>query len=145
MTLRHAKAAIVMASSLWTIGCAAEARSPEPIPIDRVECARCRMLISSAAGSGEILSLDDTRFYDDVGCLAADWAAHGSGARAFLRLPDGRWQDAQTASYARPQGADTAMGWGFVAFASPADATAADRDRHALTFADLLRLTGGHQ
>jgi len=133
-------------ASLWTIGCAAEARSPEPIPIDRVECSRCRMLISSDAGCGEILSAAaDTRFYDDVGCLAADWTTHGAGARAFLRLPDGRWQDAQTAAYARPQGAHTAMGSGFVAFASQAEATAADRDGHALTFDDLLRLTGGHQ
>src|SRR5262249_45052479 len=119
---------------------------PEPIPIDRVEYARCRMLISVDAGAGEILSsADDTRFYDDVGCLAADWVAHGAGARAFLRLPDGRWQDAQTASYARPPGAHTAMGSGFVAFASQAEAAAADREGHALTFGDLSRLTRGRQ
>ena len=36
------------------------------------------MLISSERGTGEIVSpTDDTRFYDDVACLAADWVQAG--------------------------------------------------------------------
>ncbi|HJZ74315.1 MAG TPA: hypothetical protein VKE51_21405 [Vicinamibacterales bacterium] len=102
--------------------------------------------MSSDAGGGEILSSsEDTRFYDDVACLAADWPAHRAGARAFLRLPGGRWQDALAASYARPRDAQTAMGSGFVAFASEAEAKAADRDGRAIAFDDLLRLTGGRR
>src|SRR5262245_63709061 len=98
MRMRYAMAALATAS-LWTLGCAAEARSPEPIPVDRVQCARCGMLVSSEAGGGEILSPSaETRFYDDIGCLAADWSAHRAGARAFIVLDGGRWTEAESAS-----------------------------------------------
>jgi hypothetical protein len=101
------------------------------------------MLISSEAGAGEILSpSDDTRFYDDIGCLAADWDAYRAGARAFVRLSGGRWEDARTASYARPGHAQTAMGSGFVAFETAAAARSADRDGRAMTLDDLVRLNG---
>ena len=102
------------------------------------------MLISSDRGAGQIVSTaEETRFYDDVGCLAADWAAHRGEARAFVRVAGGRWTDAQTASFARPADARTAMGSGVVAFATAADARAADRDGRAQTFDDVVRSTGG--
>jgi hypothetical protein len=131
-------------------GCTAQARSPETVPIDRVECARCRMLISSDQGGGQIVSSSaDTRFYDDIACLAADWAlrvrseqAGRTDAVAFVRLPDGRWLDAFAASYARPADTRTAMGSGFVAYASIAEARAADRSGRPLTFDEVARSTG---
>ena len=102
------------------------------------------MLISSEVGAGEIVSaLEETRFYDDVGCLAADWARHHpADARAFVRVADGQWRDASAVAFAQPLGARTAMGSGVEAQASIADAQAADRAGRALTFADLVRLTG---
>ena len=104
------------------------------------------MLISSERGSGEIVSADgDTRFFDDVACLAADWIAHARtprGDRAFVRLPGGAWADASAAAYARPASARTAMGWGVAAFASPADAEAADAGGRAMTFDEVVRLAG---
>ena len=91
--------------------------SAERLPVDRVECARCRMLISTEVGSAQIVSADaDTRFYDDVGCLAADWASHARADRAFVRVSTGAWIDAADAVYARPSAARTAMGSGFVAY-----------------------------
>ena len=64
-----------MLASATATACTTRTLSPEPLPLDRVECARCRMLISTDSGGGEIVSAtEDTRFYDDVGCLAADWA-----------------------------------------------------------------------
>ena len=142
MKSRHATFALVMAAS-WTIGCTAQARSPEPVPVDRVECARCRMLISSDSGGGEIVSSsEETRFYDDIGCLASDWVAHRDGARAYVRVAGGRWSAAAEASYAQPADARTAMGSGIAAFATVAEARAADRAGRALTFEDLIR-TGG--
>lgn len=100
------------------------------------------MLISSESGSGQILSSsEDTRFYDDIGCLAADWTAHRGDARAFVRTSGGGWADAQGASYAQPAGARTAMGSGVAAFATVADASAADRAGRALTFDDVVHLT----
>lgn len=130
-------------AALSTIACTAQARSPEPVPIDRVECARCRMLISSERGTGEIVSAtDDTRFYDDVACLAADWAQHGSTSSAFVRLVSGAWSDAHTAWYARPTGLRTAMGSGFVAFATEGEARAADAASRALRFDEILQQAG---
>jgi nitrous oxide reductase accessory protein NosL len=136
-------ATVLMIALPWTIGCTAQARSPEALPVDRVECARCRMLISSETGGGEIVSSsEDTRFYDDIGCLASDWMAHRDNARAYVRLAGGRWSEAEAASYAQPTGVQTAMGSGFAAFATIAEARAADRAGRALTFGEVIRLEG---
>lgn len=117
--------------------------SPELLPVDRVECARCRMLISTDRGGGEIVSAtEDTRFYDDIGCLAADWEAHRGDARAYVRVAGG-WRDVQTTSFAQPADARTAMGSGVVAFAAPGDARATDRAGRALTFSEIVRMSGG--
>jgi len=103
------------------------------------------MLISNERGSGEMVSADgDTRFYDDIACLAADWIAHAHaarGARAFVSLPGG-WTDVNDAAYARPASARTAMGSGIAAFASIDDAEAADDGGRAMTFDDVVRLSG---
>lgn len=101
------------------------------------------MLISSERGTGEIVSAtDDTRFYDDVACLAADWAQHGNGSTAFVRLAAGAWSNAHTAWYARPAGARTAMGSGFAAFATEAEARTADAAARALRFDEVLQHAG---
>ena len=142
MKTRSAAVALTIASSL-TIACTVHARSPEPVPVDRVECARCRMLISSDRGGGEIVSSsEETRFYDDIGCLAADWTTHGPDARPYVRIDGGRWSDAQLAFYAQPNGIQTAMASGLAAFATAAEARAADRDARALTFDDVVRMRG---
>jgi len=100
------------------------------------------MLISTDRGGGQIVSADDdTRFYDDIGCLAADWRAQSRDGRAFVRIGSG-WRDAMDASFARQAAAATAMGSGIVAFALPADARAADRDGRALTFDEVVRASG---
>ena len=100
------------------------------------------MLISSDAGSGQIVSSrDETRFYDDLGCLAADWPAHRDAATAFVRVAGG-WREARDASFARPAGLSTAMGSGVAAFATIAAARDADRDQRALTFDDVVVIAG---
>lgn len=101
------------------------------------------MLISTDSGGGQIVSADDdTRFYDDIGCLAADWQARSGNGRAFVRIAGGRWSDARDASFARPAAVATAMGSGIVAFALVAEARAADREGRALTFDDIVRASG---
>jgi hypothetical protein len=118
---------------------------PEPLPVDRVECARCRMLISTDSGGGEIVSAtDDTRFYDDIGCLAADWEAHHGEARAYVRVA-GEWRDVEATSFAQPADARTAMGSGVVAFAAPRDASAVDRAGRALGFSEIVRISEGRK
>ena len=141
------KMAALMIASLWIAGCAAQARSPEPVPVDRVECARCRMLLSSEAGAAQIVSTrDETRFYDDVGCLAADWserlrrgASAAGTSTPFVHLRGGGWRDARTAWFARPPAAHTAMGSGLVAYESADEAKAADRDARALGWDEVTR------
>jgi len=104
------------------------------------------MLISSERGTGEIVSpTDDTRFYDDVACLAADWVQHPDRTLAFVRLATGPWSAARTAWYARPEGSRTAMGSGLVAFASEAEARAADRAHRALRFDEIIQRAGEPQ
>lgn len=103
------------------------------------------MLISTDAGAAEIVSSrDDTRFYDDVGCLAADWkhriegdAAEAGRTTAFVRTGAG-WSDVRSAWFARPAGARTAMGSGLVVFATRDEAKAADRDGRALGWNDVV-------
>lgn len=102
------------------------------------------MLISSEAGSGEIVSAtEDTRFFDDVGCLAAAWDAHHEQSRAFVRVAAGQWSAVDMAFFAQPAGVRTAMGFGVAAFATASEARRADRDRRVLTFDDVVRLTRG--
>jgi hypothetical protein len=137
-------APLLLLDALLAIACTAQARSPEPVPVDRVECARCRMLISNDKGGGQIISPhDDTRFYDDIGCLAADWTSHPGGARAYVRTSGGRWRDAASVSYAQPAGVETPMASGFAAFDTPEEARSADRTNRVLTFDDVLHQIGG--
>ena len=104
------------------------------------------MLISSENGGGQIVSSsDDTRFYDDIGCLAADWAVRPAGAQAFVRIAGGVWSAVRDASYAQPNERQTAMGSGVAAFATIAEARAADRAGRALTFDDVVHLMGGQR
>jgi hypothetical protein len=103
------------------------------------------MLISTDSGAGEIVSAtDDTRFYDDIGCLAADWEAHHGDARAYVRVA-AEWRDVQATSFAQPADARTAMGSGIVALAAAADATVVDRAGRALTFSEVVRMSGGRK
>jgi hypothetical protein len=100
------------------------------------------MLISTDRGAAQIVSaVEDTRFYDDVGCMAADWPAHATRARAFVRV-ENAWVDAGTAAYTRSNSARTAMGSGVLTFASAADARASGAAEPVMTFDEIVRATG---
>jgi hypothetical protein len=104
------------------------------------------MLISTEAGAGQIVSAhEETRFYDDIGCLAADWRAHREGATGFVRVQGGAWVDVRTAAFARPAAARTAMDAGFVAYATAHEAAAADRDGGALGWEEVVGEAGGRR
>jgi len=81
------------------------------------------MLISTDRGGGQIVSAaQDTRFYDDIGCLAADWAEHRIQATPYVRVNKGTWKDARKAVYTDHDQSQTAMGSGLVAFESEDEA-----------------------
>ena len=101
------------------------------------------MLISTDDGAGEIVAPgEDTRFYDDIGCLAADWASHRHSATGFVHLRNGEWSEVEVASYARPASVRTAMGSGLAAFATGAQAREADRSGQTMTWDEVVRLAG---
>lgn len=101
------------------------------------------MLISTDKGGGEIVAAnEETRFYDDIACLSADWLSHHDEAMAYVRLTDGAWSEAREASYAQPAAANTAMGSGFTAFATIAEARASDRAGRVLSWDEVVKRAG---
>ncbi len=119
-------------------GCANRPLEPDPVPVGQVTCARCGMLVSREPDSAQwVAAGEETRFYDDVGCLATDgWAPSGRNAR-FVHA-DGRWIPADRAFYAHPPDASTPMGYGFVAFADRGQAALRDHEGRALAWAELV-------
>jgi hypothetical protein len=102
------------------------------------------MLISTDDGAGEIVaSGEDTRFYDDIRCLAADWASHRGTPTAFVHMSDGTWREVQDASYTRSAFARTPMGSGLAAFATVAQARAADGSGRSLTWDEVVQSERG--
>lgn len=124
----------------FAIACRRGAPAPEAVPVDRTNCARCGMMISSEPDSAQwVIRGEETRFYDDIGCLAADERPRVEGGARFVHVDGSGWARAETASYARPAGLSTPMGYGFAAFSKPADAAARDRDGRARTWEELVR------
>ena len=127
--------------ALWLLaGCGAAAPGPEPIPLDRVNCARCGMLISSDVHSAQTQAHGrSTRFFDDIGCLAADPDARADDANRYVRLVSGAWATTESAWFARPVSAKTPMDYGIQAFATEEEARAADRDGEAYQWPAIVR------
>jgi copper chaperone NosL len=102
------------------------------------------MLISSAAGAGQALVVgEETRFYDDVGCLAKDAARLTAQARLFVQATNGAgWVDVESLWFAKPAAIQTPMGYGLAAYASEAGARGADRTGDAMRWEEVVRRLG---
>jgi copper chaperone NosL len=95
------------------------------------------MLVSSEPESAQwVAAGEETRFYDDIGCLATDGRAP-SGRNARFVHADGRWLTAERAYYGRPRDVSTPMGYGFLAFPDRRRAESRDRDGRARTWAEV--------
>lgn len=142
MRLRR-RVGLLLAAALLA-GCRGGGLSPEPVPLDRVSCARCGMLVSELRDAAEAVAAgQETRFYDDLGCLATDKALRGGVWRLYVRASEAdRWILAEEASYAQPAGERTPMGYGFRAYASRAAAAARDRGGRARTWSELVSELG---
>lgn len=122
------------------LSCGRGVPRPEAVPVDRVNCARCGMLVSIEARSAQwVVPGEETLFYDDIGCLATDSRKRAAGGTRFVHVSGGRWAAAETAFYARPPDESTPMGYGVVAYAGRAEAAGHDRQGRARTWEDLLR------
>jgi nitrous oxide reductase accessory protein NosL len=128
---------LVLASAL-AVACGARELAPEPLRVDRVHCAGCGMLISRERDAAQAVLPDaDTRFYDDLGCMAKDGGLP-AGARLYVQADGGSgWLDVEKAFFARPAGHETPMGYGFAALREAARAREADREGRALRWADV--------
>jgi copper chaperone NosL len=121
-----------------SVSCGRRAPAPEPVPVGGVNCARCSMVISREAQSAQwVVPGEETRFYDDIGCLATDSWPQAEGGARFVHA-DGGWAAAETVFYARPPGESTPMGYGVVAFKSREQAAARDQRGTARTWGDLV-------
>lgn len=128
--------------AVWLMAsCGAARPVPEPIPLDRANCARCGMLISSDANAAQSQTDGQpTRFFDDIGCLAAEPAGHADTTRRYVLLTSGGWATTDAAWFARSLSARTPMDYGVLAFATADEARAADRDRQAHQWPAIVTL-----
>ena len=119
-------------AALLLVSCGGTPGGPEPIPLDRANCARCGMLISSDANAAQSRAPGQpARFYDDIGCLAGHTDARADGTAFYVRLASGGWAAAEDAWFAQSADARTPMDYGVLAFAGRNEAAAADRDGQA--------------
>lgn len=122
------------------LSCGRREPAPEPVPVNQVNCARCGMLISSDLQSAEwVVPAQETRFYDDIGCLATDVRPRAEQGARFVHVEGARWARAEVAFYARPPDESTPMGYGVVAFTDRAEAAARDPQGKARTWEELVR------
>jgi copper chaperone NosL len=130
----------LLALALAAGGCGRRELSPDPIPLDRVNCARCGMVVSDAATAAEAVSSDrEPRFYDDLGCLAGDSSVRAGGWKLFVHLASGDgWAEAPEAFFARPAAGTTPMGYGFRAYGSAPEALKADRESRAWRWEEVV-------
>lgn len=81
-----------------------------------------------------------TRFFDDIGCLAADPEANMADANRYVKLVSGAWATVDSAWFARSATASTPMDYGILAFATADEARAADRDGQARQWPSIVTL-----
>jgi hypothetical protein len=97
------------------------------------------MLISSEANGAQSRAPGEpTRFFDDIGCLAADAKSRGDGTIGYVQLASGGWASTADAWFAVSTVTRTPMDYGIVAFASAEEAAAADRDARARRWRDVI-------
>lgn len=133
-------AAFVGSCALLAGGCGRRGLGPEKIPLDKVTCARCGMVVSEAESAAEAVAADqETRFYDDAGCLAGDSGVRGGPWKLYVhRTASDGWLAADEASFGRPAQGTTPMGYGFRAYGSAQEARGADREGRAWRWAEVV-------
>ena len=97
------------------------------------------MRIEDPRFSAELVTAAGPRFYDDIGCLAADTPPGETPRRMWVTGANGDWMAAETAFYASPAGPRTPMGYNFAAYPTDQAARRADRQGRALRWSDVAR------
>jgi copper chaperone NosL len=123
------------------VACSAGPVAPVAIDPASDACAECRMLISDARLSAQIVARgEEPRLFDEIGCLRRYLKGHPVARGAAVYVADhrtGSWVAAGTAVYTQTSLRATPMASGILAHA---DAASRERDA-AAAGGELLRLT----
>lgn len=123
---RVAAFALVLAAG---VGCESGPLEPAPLDTHNEACALCRMPVSDANFSSQVVAPGELpRFFDDLACLAGFLKQGKAAAGAVAFVADhrtGQWVRAEAAVYTRVPGLSTPMGSNLVAHA---DAGSRDQD-----------------
>ena len=107
--------AVTAAAVTLALAAACRSGEPEPAPLDarNEQCASCRMAVSDARLSSQLVAPGELpRFFDDLGCLAAFLKAGKAPAGATGFVADHRtkaWVRADRAVYTKVPGLETPM------------------------------------
>jgi len=123
-------------------------RGPEPIAYGRENCDRCHMSISDQRFGAELMTeKGKVKKFDSIECLASYvLETHGSEPTRGIWVTDhehpGTLIQAEGARFLRSEGAHSPMALGVLAFASDADAEAAQQrvGGTVLGWGDVLQL-----
>lgn len=147
MTALGRVAAVVLVLAAG-VGCESGPLEPAPLDTRNEACASCRMPVSDASFSSQVVAPGELpRFFDDLACLANFLKQGKAPAGAVAFVADHRtdqWVRAEAAVYTRVPGLSTPMGSHLVAHA---DAASRDQDALArggapLAIAELFGPTG---
>jgi copper chaperone NosL len=140
-----ALARLAVALGLALAACAPATLGPAPLDTRNDACAWCRMAVSTPRFAGQlVVSGEEPRFFDDLGCLAAYVERNGAPGRRWAAwVADhrtGEWVAAGLAVYTHVPALDTPMSSHLVAHAG---AASRDQDPEArggtpVAFATLL-------
>jgi copper chaperone NosL len=139
--------AVSVLALLATLAAACGGGAPEPAALDtrNEQCASCRMAVSDAHFSSQLVAPGELpRFFDDLGCLADYLKAGKAPAGAMAFVADHRtkaWIRADRAVYTRVAGLATPMGSHVIAHEDAAS-RAADADARTGTPVAAAELFG---
>jgi copper chaperone NosL len=117
------KALLACGLAIVALNCNSGMPAPATLDTRNDVCADCRMAVSSARFSAQIVAPgEDPLFFDDLGCLAAylvDHAAQPAGAVAYVTdHRSGQWVLASGAVFTKVSTLETPMGSYLIAHAS---------------------------
>ncbi len=105
---------VLLVAVLLAAACAGGPPEPAPLDTRNDACANCRMAVSDARFAAQIVAPGELpRFFDDIGCLAAQLRAGQLPAGAVAYVADHRtkaWTKADAAVFTRVAALETPMG-----------------------------------
>lgn len=137
-----------LAAGAMTLPLLGHAKNVEPVPLmpEADECAQCRMAVEEPRFAAELIASDgQVHKFDDLGCMAAYVRAQGPRMKAPRAMfvgdfHKGRWVPLGQATLRKTK-FPTPMRYGYLAFASAAEAAKLDKKYapQPVTWAELVK------